>query len=164
MSNRKFFISFILCLSLSVSAFSQQTIEQWNRFEVSLQHNYKGNPFKEVQLQATFTGEDTTYTVTGFYDGNNTFKIRFMPLHTGTWRYITKSNVGALNNRKGSFECVTATGNNHGQSHSCILAQGHAYPTRRGIAADARDSRRARDRTHASVRQVAQRGACRRTP
>jgi hypothetical protein len=114
MINCKFYLSFIIFLSLSVSVFTQQTIEQWNRFEVSLPHNAKGNPFKEVQLQATFTGPDTTYTVTGFYDGNNTFKIRFMPQHTGAWHYITKSNVAAFNNRKGSFKCIPAMGNNHG--------------------------------------------------
>jgi hypothetical protein len=128
----KFIIPFILFLSIFISGIAQQPIEQWNRFELSVQHNYKGNPFKEVQWQAILTGPDTTYTVSGFYDGNNTFKIRFMPQHTGTWHYTTKSNVGVLNNRKGSFECVTATGNNHGivrvsDTYSFKYADGKQY-------------------------------------
>jgi hypothetical protein len=94
-------------------AFSQQ-VQQWNRFEVALKHAYSGNSFTEVKLTAIFTHKDTSYTIDGFYDGDNTFKIRFMPEKTGAWQYVTSSNIKQLNNKKGSFECVTATGNNHG--------------------------------------------------
>jgi len=52
--------------------------------------------------------------VSGFYDGNNIFRIRFMPQETGIWNYTTSSNISELSNRKGTFECVKATGNNHG--------------------------------------------------
>ncbi len=89
-------------------------MQQWNRFEVELKHNYTGNAFINVKLTATFAHKDTSYTVDGFYDGGNTFKIRFMPGETGAWQYTTKSNVKQLNNQKGSFECVKANGNNHG--------------------------------------------------
>jgi hypothetical protein len=105
-----------LCLSFLLSQLcsAQRTVQQWDRFEVVLKHPYKGNAFTDVELTATFKGTDTSYTVAGFYDGDNTFRIRFMPQHTGLWQYSTHSNVPQLNNKSGSFECVKAGGVNHG--------------------------------------------------
>ena len=106
---------FLLLLFLFViqSLYSQKT-EQWDRFEITLNSNQNGNYVKDAKLSATFVSKDTTYTVAGFYDGDNTFRIRFMPQQTGTWSYTTKSNIPALNNKKGTFECIKATGLNHG--------------------------------------------------
>ncbi len=108
-----FFAQSMIVLSF-LTSHAQQRVEQWGRFEIAIHHTHTGNPFLDVRFSATFTGKDTTYTVAGFYDGNNTFKIRFMPQQTGTWKYTTSSNVSELNNETGSFECVKATGNNHG--------------------------------------------------
>ena len=60
----------------------------------------KGNPF-DIELTATFSGPDTTLTVRGFYDGNDTFKIRFMPVSQGVWSYVTQSEIPVLNKVKG---------------------------------------------------------------
>lgn len=95
-------------------AFAQSKIEQWQRFEIVFQYAAKSNSFLNVNLTATFKGVDTSYTVSGFYDGDNTFKIRFMPEKIGTWTYTTQSNIAELNNNTGSFDCVKATGDNHG--------------------------------------------------
>jgi hypothetical protein len=89
-------------------------VQQWDIFEVSFNHAYNGNAFTGVQLSATFTHRDTMYTVDGFYDGGNTFRVRFMPEKTGTWQYTTKSNEKQLNNLKGTFTCTQASGANHG--------------------------------------------------
>jgi hypothetical protein len=114
MHNRKLTIIISLFFSLSFFANAQQKIEQWNRFEISLKYSCTGNCFKDVHINATFTGPDTSYVVPGFYDGNNTFLIRFMPQKTGTWNFITKSNIAELNNHKGTFECIKASANNNG--------------------------------------------------
>ena len=105
---------FAFFLGGSYISVAQQQVEQWNRFEVALKHTYNGNAFANVKLTATFTGKDTTYVVDGFYDGDNTFKIRFMPQQPGTWQYVTSSNIKQLNNQRGAFICVPASGNNHG--------------------------------------------------
>jgi hypothetical protein len=110
---RSFVLLTCFLLLLSCYSFGQQ-VQQWNRFEVALKYAYNGNSFTNVKLTATFTHKDTSYTVDGFYDGDNTFKIRFMPEKTGTWQYVTNSNIKQLNNKKGSFVCVTASGSNHG--------------------------------------------------
>jgi hypothetical protein len=89
-------------------------VEKWGLYEVSLQGPDTGNPFKEVQLSATFSMGSEKVEVTGFYDGQGTYKIRFMPDKTGQWTYETRSNVPALDKQTGHFTCVEATGNNHG--------------------------------------------------
>jgi len=106
-----FTVLFLFCGYVSVA---QEQVQQWNRFEVTLKNTFSGNAFANIKLTAKFSNKDTSYTVDGFYDGDNTFKIRFMPERTGTWNYVTASNVKQLNNQKGSFECIAASGNNHG--------------------------------------------------
>lgn len=99
---------------LPTSSFAQQKTEQYNRFEVVLKYANPGNSFQDVKLSALFSGKDTSFIVSGFYDGDDVFKIRFMPNQTGTWNYVTTSNKKGLNGKKGTFECAKATGNNHG--------------------------------------------------
>lgn len=106
-----YFFLFICLNSFLVSA--QCKIERWGRYELSIPAKLKGNPF-EVRISATFTHADRKVTVEGFYDGNDTFKVRFMPDRQGVWNYVTHSEETLLNNRKGTFECVEASKNNHG--------------------------------------------------
>ncbi|MCX6237970.1 MAG: DUF5605 domain-containing protein [Bacteroidia bacterium] len=106
-----FFIGFLLFLNV---AKAQQKIEKWSRFELVLNHPNPEESFSKVKISARFYNTDTCFVVPGFYDGNNQYKIRFMPNETGPWSYTTTCNIPALNNKKGIFECVEACGNNHG--------------------------------------------------
>lgn len=98
---------------LSISA--QNKVEKWRIYEIILNGDSKGNPFTDVQLSAKFTNGENIKIVSGFYDGNGTYKIRFMPQATGAWTYITSSNLKSLNNKKGKFKCFSNTKSNHGQ-------------------------------------------------
>lgn len=114
---REFKSIFLLTIWLFLSirpVFSQQKIEQWNRFELRLPNISDKNNFSDNPLSATFTSKDTTITVAGFYDGNNQYVIRFMPEKTGIWKYNTSSSFTSLNNKKGEFECIKASSDNHG--------------------------------------------------
>lgn len=104
----------VFSLLLTFTALAQQKVEQWGRFELVLKHEARGNAQMTVALRAVFSNADTSFKVSGFYDGDNTFRVRFMPQETGTWTYKTVSNVPALNNQKGSFECLKASAPNHG--------------------------------------------------
>ncbi|MEM7673379.1 MAG: Ig-like domain-containing protein [Verrucomicrobiota bacterium] len=99
----------IICSSLIA-----QSVEKWDRFEVSLLGPSSGNPYVDVTLEATFSQGGTSITVPGFYDGNGIYKIRFMPRSEGVWNYTTASSAPALDGQTGSFTCVPPTGNNHG--------------------------------------------------
>ena len=104
----------LLILFANFSLFAQTKIEKWHIFEITLKGEAKGNPFIDVKLTADFSNGTVKKTITGFYDGNGIYKIRFMPQETGSWSYITSSNSKLLQNKKGKFECISNTGNNHG--------------------------------------------------
>ena len=110
----KYCCSFLLLLLFGISGgFAQDKVECWGRYEISLPAKVKGNPF-DIELTATFSGPDTTLTVRGFYDGNDTFKIRFMPVNQGVWSYVTQSEIPVLNEVKGRIECIAPGKGNHG--------------------------------------------------
>ena len=104
----------LLCLGSLLSAGAQERVEQWGRFEAAFTGTPTGNPFNDVDLKAIFTNGNETVKVTGFYDGNGIYKIRFMPCEQGTWTYTTVSNMKSLHGKTGSLVCVPATGDNHG--------------------------------------------------
>ena len=93
---------------------AQSSVEQWTVFEISLKGPSTGNPFQEVSLTASFALGDRTIEVAGFYDGDGTYQIRFMPEMTGDWSYRTKSNRAELNAKTGTFRSVRPGANNHG--------------------------------------------------
>jgi len=90
------------------------SIEKWDFFELVLAHQFPGNPFIDVTLTAVFSLHSREVKITGFYDGKDVFKVRFMPDQEGEWRYVTRSNVTALDGQHGTFLCTAPTGNNHG--------------------------------------------------
>jgi Domain of unknown function (DUF5060)/Protein of unknown function (DUF4038)/Domain of unknown function (DUF5605) len=101
--------------ALAATTPSSANIEQWGLFEVSLPGPSTGNPFKDVTLGANFTLEHRTVQVTGFYDGDGTYRIRFMPDAIGHWTYQTVSSSPQLANKTGAFICTApTTQGNHG--------------------------------------------------
>ncbi|TDE15588.1 DUF5060 domain-containing protein [Dyadobacter psychrotolerans] len=106
------FLLVLLCGQQSV--LSQGQTEIWDRFEVSLKGPETGNPFSDVSLTAEFSNGTEKLTVNGFYDGEGTYKVRFMPQKTGVWKYRTISNSKSLNGKTGTFTCIGPKQNNHG--------------------------------------------------
>jgi hypothetical protein len=83
-------------------------VGKWGRQVISLtSSSYSGNPF-EVAVDATFThlSSATSLTLPGYYAGNDTWKVAFMPTLVGTWSYLTSSPNADLNGATGSIECV----------------------------------------------------------
>ena len=102
MSTKFYVIAVWTLLSFVVKVNAQDKVECWDRFELSFKQVTKGNPF-DIRLSATFVCGKEKKTVEGFYDGENTYRIRFMPAVAGEWRYVTSSSIGAMNGRKGTF-------------------------------------------------------------
>ena len=90
------------------------SVEQWGMFELPLHGPANGNPFKDVSLSAEFTLEHRTVKVKGFYDGDGTYRVRFMPDTPGLWTYVTASSAPELNGHKGRLTCTPAKAGNHG--------------------------------------------------
>ncbi len=89
-------------------------VEQWDIFEVALNGPADGNPFVDVTFSARFTMGDVSKEVTGFYDGDGVYRLRFMPDQTGQWHYETKSNRAELDGRSGALNVIKPSPKNHG--------------------------------------------------
>ena len=85
-----------------------QEISRWDTFEAAFQGPSSGNPFSDVELHAVFSHGNRELRITGFYDGEGTYRVRFMPDTEGTWRYRTQSNVSSLDGLEGTLTCVRA--------------------------------------------------------
>ena len=121
----------VLLLGAATSLFARTEVERWGCFELRLNHAAKANPF-DVALSATFTNGDRKIVVRGFYDGDDTYLVRFMPPVEGEWRYTTRSSAAALNRRSGSFVAVPPAAGNHGPGevdgdHGFRYANGSRY-------------------------------------
>lgn len=89
-------------------------IECWGVLEVSLKGPSEGNPFVDVRLSAEFRQKDRVFKPEGFYDGDSTYKVRFMPDAPGKWTYVIESNCAELDGASGEFTCVEPGPGNHG--------------------------------------------------
>jgi len=94
--------------SLGLAQTSQQTVERWDTLELTFKSTLPyQNPFQDAWLRASFRhATEATITVDGFYDGEGTWKVRFMPTQQGRWHFSTQSDDDALKGHSGSIECV----------------------------------------------------------
>ncbi len=66
----------------------------------------KDNPFL-AELKGEFTGpEGETIVIPGFYDGDNTWRIRFSPTRVGVWKYDILSDDIAYGKMNGEIQCI----------------------------------------------------------
>jgi len=78
-------------------------------------------------VTVTFTGQSGKaggheYTASGFWDGDQTWRVRFAPPVPGEWSYVSRSPDPGLNGKTGQFRCVPWT-----------EEEKRANPTRRGL-------------------------------
>jgi len=84
-----------------------ESVPRWGLFEISVSNprDY-ANPFAGVNLEATFISPSgKKVKASGFYDGEKTWRLRFMPDEIGAWRYETKFSDG-LPGKADSLMCV----------------------------------------------------------
>jgi hypothetical protein len=94
----------------SVPIGSLGAVEKWGRHIVSLSNrSYLGNPFLlEVDAVFTHSSSGKTVNLPGYYAGNHTWKIAFMPTLVGEWTYETASADRDLDGVTGSLESVAS--------------------------------------------------------
>ncbi len=86
----------------------------WSVFESRFPGPAEGNPFVDVHFRAVFRHGNRAVPVTGFYDGDGVYMLRFMPDSTGEWTYLTSSDASDLDGLSGAFICVEAEEGVHG--------------------------------------------------
>ena len=100
------------CVTLSESVTSSDSeVGIWNCFELQTEHpDVFDDPYRDTELQVTLTAPDgEVIHYWGFYDGGQTWKIRFSPNRLGEWRYEYWFKEKKNEVVKGSFKCVGST-------------------------------------------------------
>jgi hypothetical protein len=108
----------LIFLLISTILFAQTEVKIWEKFENEFTSSkaYEKPIYQVKEFSVTFTSNTgRKRKVNGFWDGGNTWKVRFMPDEMGEWKWITscsdKDNAG-LYNLQGNFTCV-ANDNRH---------------------------------------------------
>lgn len=90
-----------------------KTIERWGIFELALEGRADGNPFTDYTILGLFTGSLEQVKVTGFYDGDGVYRIRFMPSFTGEYTYRVEGSF-SRQVYEGRFLVTDPAQGNHG--------------------------------------------------
>ncbi|RYE11332.1 MAG: DUF5060 domain-containing protein [Hyphomicrobiales bacterium] len=108
------------------------TASLWATYELSFAGPAGGNPFADVTLSAVFAQGERQVAVTGFYDGEGRYLVRFLPDTTGPWSWSTRSNAPALDKQSGTLDVGAAEPGHHGpvrvdRRHHFRYADGTRY-------------------------------------
>lgn len=91
----------------AASTESNDCAGQWERWEQAFTAEEQADGQRlELLVELTApSGEE--HTVRGFWDGGDTWRVRFMPVEEGQWTYRTSSEpaVEGLDDESGEFEC-----------------------------------------------------------
>ena len=88
-------------------------VERWACLELSFVGKQFNNPFTDAAIVGKFNGKHEVVEVEGFYDGNNVFKVRFMPSFVGQYTYEVSGNF-ADEIFEGIINVTEASEKNHG--------------------------------------------------
>ncbi|MGB5437872.1 MAG: DUF4038 domain-containing protein [Maribacter sp.] len=111
---------------------SLDEIPQWTTYEITLTTSREyPNPYTDVDVWGTFTNQKGDSLVRpAFWDGENTWKIRFAPIdadQTWTWTsFASNTNDAGLNGQTGTFKSIPYSGNNRLIGHGPLkMTKGH---------------------------------------
>lgn len=130
-----FVFSLGVCCAGARSMVATATAEnaQWTVFEASFSSASRyQNPFQDVTVTVDFTAPDGRIrTADAYWDGENTWRVRFSPEQTGEWTYRTHASHPddkGLDGQTGKFRCVPYKGANPLYEHGSIrVSQNRRY-------------------------------------
>lgn len=121
----------------STSAFGTTTgapgaAAQWTVFEARFASTVTyEDPFQDVAVTVDFRSPDGKHRIVdAYWDGGNTWRVRFSPEQIGEWNYQTRASREddhGLDKQTGTFRCVPYKGVNTLYQHGSI----HVSPNRR---------------------------------
>lgn len=90
-----------------------KVIERWSFVEVTMSGESKGNPFIDYTIWGTFTSNHESKCVSGFYDGDGVYTVRFMPSFVEEYSFRIEGTFSS-EQFEGSFEVIPPSVENHG--------------------------------------------------
>ena len=110
------------------------TAETWRAVELTLKSKKTyADPFDDVTLDLQLFGNGRLYTVPGFWDGGNTWRVRFVCPAAGTWQCKTvcsDTKNAALHGRTATVECKAYSGDLEVYKHGFVTTRlGEKYLT-----------------------------------
>lgn len=103
----RLFMAIMLMPSFGMAA------EQWKVFETSFQSTETcENPFMDVQVDVVFEKDGTEWKQPAFWNGGNTWTVRFAFPQTGEFSYRIESNDPVLSAKKGTIDVGPYKGDN----------------------------------------------------
>jgi len=67
------------------------------------------NPYRDLELEVEFRSPRfRTFSLAGFWDGDNRMVVRFAPTEAGPWDFRVLSNVASLSGRTGRIEATAS--------------------------------------------------------
>lgn len=101
-------LSLLLTLLISTSSFSKNktySCEKWQVIDLKFQEKIKTEKPLNVVFGAQLTNTNgDEMKVPGFYNGDNSWAVRFCPPATGTWKFSTYSDQPLLTGKTGVIE------------------------------------------------------------
>ena len=99
------------CLAVMLRSAEPTPVNRFGFHETSLTSTGTyANPYLDLTANAILTAPDgTTHTLPLFWDGDATWKFRFSPDQTGSWRWSVRSADAGLNGKQGSFAVRAST-------------------------------------------------------
>jgi hypothetical protein len=120
----------VLCLPLLIASAQAADVPLWGRWEKAFQAQGAAAPEVEFQVELTAPSGQRS-TISGFWDGGTTWRVRFMPDEVGKWKYRTRSTpaTGGLNDQSGEFLCSRGTAATRFLEHGAvrISPNGHYF-------------------------------------
>ena len=129
------FYSTIVLISMILFSCSQNaavTVQQWQEAEISFQSSkHYDNPYTDVEFYVEFYGPGEEKIIRpGFYDGDNTWKVRFAPpSKNGKWTYLTfcsSQDDSGLHGKAGIIQSTPYSGSNRLIKHGFLrMSEGY---------------------------------------
>src|SRR5262245_58002420 len=107
-------------------------VSKWDRFEQSFKSSTTyTNPVQQATLTVDFTSPlGETVKVPGFWDGGETWRVRFAPNQVGKWTYLTTCSDAAnsgLHRQTGSFLCTAPSGHTRFLKHGPVRVSSNGH-------------------------------------
>ena len=110
------------------SAAQSPAVQQWEPLELTFTSaRHYSNPYTDVSMSVEFSTNHTTFHRPAFWDGGDTWRVRFAPPVVGQWKWrsiCSETADAGLHGKEGLLTAVPYTGTNSLVKHGLLRMSG----------------------------------------